>query len=609
MSTAMNSSWAQIILCIALATLIGFQSIPSDSGWLSVLWVISVCCLFVVRGSAPIARLEFYAIIFLVVLFASIFFSQWPWVSFWVACSLSLMSIGFMIFLNDGSSVAKKYLKLSIVVFASCNASVVMFMSILHVDRTGGMFADANLAANLSVIAILILSESVVVDEKKHKLVVWLMLLFLGVATFSMQSRAAILVLLISFLFIFILCSNRYRKSLLTIFSVLVAAYFLSNMLLSFRVSDSISPFSRVESFNYRLDIWMSGLKLFFNSPWFGSGLGTFSLLYPAVREPSEVGTVGFFVHNDYLQLLLELGVFGFVACIAFPLIVIFKVAKGLIGTDSDSRRIQGFFLLSIIFTVAAHAFVNFIFYQPLLAFIFGSFLGIGAFEFVPYRRMNLEKIISPKMMKWSSAVVLSSIGLFGLISSGTDYLSREIISQSNVEKTAPSLSNNIYYELLPLSYFSPLNTSISNYLILSEANTAIAMADMDLGHELAEKTISRIERQAAFKSPNCIQLATKARLFWMLGKEDESIQLLDDSLEGAPDCVQARTVLADALVKNGQADEAITILNAGIDRIRFKEVLEGESKALFSALESALKAAGREQEADVIRAYLNLRS
>ena len=92
-----------------------------------------------------------------------------------------------------------------------------------------------------------------------------------------------------------------------------------------------------------------------------------------------------------------------------------------------------------------------------------------------------------------------------------------------------------------------------------------------------------------------------------MLGNKDEATSGLKEFLRDAPDCVQARVVVADALIKTGQTDQAINILNAGVDRIRFREVVESESKALFTALEEALRAAGREGEADAIRTYLRL--
>ncbi len=57
---------------------------------------------------------------------------------------------------------------------------------------------------------------------------------------------------------------------------------------------------------NHRTYIWGATWELIKAMPINGYGLGTFSNLYAAERY--EYGSSGVFVHNDYLQLLLEGG-------------------------------------------------------------------------------------------------------------------------------------------------------------------------------------------------------------------------------------------------------------------------------------------------------------
>jgi len=397
------------------------------------------------------------------------------------------------------------------------------------------------------------------------------------------------------------------RKRLLAIFSVVGLSYFLSNFMFANEVAENLSPLSRVESFSYRIDLWASAFQLLMESTWFGSGLGTFSILYPAVRESTEIGSVGFFVHNDYLQLVLELGVLSFIVFMIFPVLASTRLVFLVWRERSSDSRTEGLFILSVLFVVSAHSFVNFIIYHPLLAFIFGAFLGVGLFRFFENSAFRSPSTSdSNKYLKISVALMLI-LGVFGVFSSIVDQMARNSIDQANRAGLMPSLANDSYYSLLAYSYFSPLNTSIVDYLIVSEINTAIPMADMDLGRELALKTLSRIDGQALLKSPNCIQDTAKARLVWALGEKDEAIDGLMGVLSVAPDCEQARLVISEALVKLGRSDEAVGILNEGINRIRFKEVLESESRVLFIALEEALRAAGREDEADAVRVYLGL--
>jgi O-antigen ligase len=94
---------------------------------------------------------------------------------------------------------------------------------------------------------------------------------------------------------------------------------------LTARVS-SISTEARTElSGGMRLSIDRDALRMFRNKPVLGWGLGTFPVVYPQYRS----FYTNFFVneaHNDYLQLLSEMGLLGFGVMIWF-LIVLYRSA------------------------------------------------------------------------------------------------------------------------------------------------------------------------------------------------------------------------------------------------------------------------------------------
>jgi O-antigen ligase len=72
------------------------------------------------------------------------------------------------------------------------------------------------------------------------------------------------------------------------------------------------------------------GLKMFLKRPLFGWGLGTFPVVYPQFRT----FYTNFFVnqaHNDYLQLLVEMGLLGFATMLWF-LLTIYRRALKKIG-------------------------------------------------------------------------------------------------------------------------------------------------------------------------------------------------------------------------------------------------------------------------------------
>ena len=79
-----------------------------------------------------------------------------------------------------------------------------------------------------------------------------------------------------------------------------------------------------------RHNINRDGLKMFLKKPVLGWGLGTFPVVYPQFRT----FYTNFFVneaHNDYLQLLVEMGLLGFGTMLWF-LVTLYKRAIKKIG-------------------------------------------------------------------------------------------------------------------------------------------------------------------------------------------------------------------------------------------------------------------------------------
>jgi O-antigen ligase len=77
------------------------------------------------------------------------------------------------------------------------------------------------------------------------------------------------------------------------------------------------------------------GLRMFLQKPIFGWGLGTFPVVYPQFRT----FYTNFFVnqaHNDYLQLLVEMGVLGFATMIWFAVTVYIRAFKKIGDWTSD---------------------------------------------------------------------------------------------------------------------------------------------------------------------------------------------------------------------------------------------------------------------------------
>lgn len=141
----------------------------------------------------------------------------------------------------------------------------------------------------------------------------------------------------------------------------------------------------RVEptSFKVRIAIWANTLAMFQDHPVLGVGTGNFPVLYPLyarrVLEDLEIGR-GRSVreaHNDYLQLLAETGVLGFLAFAWILLALARRFIRDLAAARGQTSCLIGlaaaFGLLAFLF----HAFFDFPFQRAVPASLFWILAGV----------------------------------------------------------------------------------------------------------------------------------------------------------------------------------------------------------------------------------------
>ena len=154
-----------------------------------------------------------------------------------------------------------------------------------------------------------------------------LLLLFFAIAltqgrgvTLSLSMALAILAAL-SYRYV-----PRHRIGLL--FALLALGYLLANISLQGALGDRLATLANPETAGYeRFRIWHASWELLQDTPWYGIGLGTYYLAWPPYRHPDE-NTLGFFVHNDYLQLWIEIGLPGLLLFIGVMLSVLWMMIQ-----------------------------------------------------------------------------------------------------------------------------------------------------------------------------------------------------------------------------------------------------------------------------------------
>jgi O-antigen ligase len=164
---------------------------------------------------------------------------------------------------------------------------------------------------------------------------------------------------------------------LLIVFGLLV---WLGGAELTKRVA-SINAEARQElSGGMRMAIDRDGIKMFARKPILGSGLGVFPDVYPRYRN----FYTNFFVnqaHNDYLQLLIEMGTLGFATMIWFIVLLYRSAIRKLENWTED---VNGAIALAAMLGstgILVHSFVDFNLQIPANAALFYVLCVVAAVE------------------------------------------------------------------------------------------------------------------------------------------------------------------------------------------------------------------------------------
>jgi len=137
-----------------------------------------------------------------------------------------------------------------------------------------------------------------------------------------------------------------------------------------------------------RVNINRDGLKMFQSKPWLGWGLGVFPTVYPQYRT----FYTNFFVneaHDDYLQLLVEMGGLGFVTMLCFLSIAYYRSIRKLHDWPKEPNAAVALAAMLGITGILVHSFVDFNLQIPANAALFYVLCVVAAMkpQFAPFHR------------------------------------------------------------------------------------------------------------------------------------------------------------------------------------------------------------------------------
>jgi len=169
------------------------------------------------------------------------------------------------------------------------------------------------------------------------------------------------------------------KRSLIPVLSFVIA---LLGYLIYLGVSPIIERFAQSGvSSAERLLVWSASITAFRNFPVFGTGLGTFQHIFP-MYKPDGIETFYQHAHNDYIEILVELGIIGALLTLVF-LGFVGKHVLGVAWRRRD-RHLKAAFVASLA-SITVFSLFDFNLHIPsnaiLLSFILGLAVAMSRLE------------------------------------------------------------------------------------------------------------------------------------------------------------------------------------------------------------------------------------
>jgi O-antigen ligase len=262
---------------------------------------------------------------------------------------------------------------------ASLEAALGLWQRVAGAYRATGTYANANHLAGLLEMSLpfaLVLALELAGDRKVVLAAASCVLMF--AALLNTLSRTGFTAAVVALVVLAGLRAKHYGRTLaaVTVLAVFAAILFLTvpNDLLD-RLADTGGPDVAPD---VRFRIWRETLHLIAAYPVFGCGLGTYVSAMQQYRVSSIPLALVDYAHNDYLQLLAEWGVAGFLPALGFVLLLLSRTFHVAISGGRRQRGLAAACFAALV-ALAIHSFTDFNLYIPVNAMVAAWIGGVAA--------------------------------------------------------------------------------------------------------------------------------------------------------------------------------------------------------------------------------------
>jgi len=328
-----------------------------------------------------------------------------------ISLALLYLSYAMLCFLAGQALIKGSQARTLALVFSLYGAALAGFALLQGISSNYGPYVNHNHYAGLMEMLVpipLVLSLTHLAPARTRAVAAAAAAVMAG-TIFLSGSRGGMLAILAELIILSVLVVKQ-KRSLRTaigvgLFLVIVAGLltWVGGAELSKRIATVASSHSEISG-NVRTNINRDGFKMFLKKPVLGWGLGTFPVVYPQFRT----FYTNFFVneaHNDYLQLLVEMGLLGFGTMLWF-LVTVYSWALKKI--KNWTAEISGAVALASVLGLSGilvHSAVDFNLQIPANAALFYVLCTIAASEpfAQPARKRRVARSTPPEDVPASS--------------------------------------------------------------------------------------------------------------------------------------------------------------------------------------------------------------
>ena len=179
-----------------------------------------------------------------------------------------------------------------------------------------------------------------------------------------------------------------------------------------------------VSTLSHRLMLYDIAWRQIKEKPFLGQGFHTYRYFQVRDQHAPHIGNATRFVHNDYLQLWMETGIFGLLLFISVPGVIIGILLSRRRQLSVQDRTVM-LALTTGLIGFYVQALVDFLFYVPFLLMMYGCYLGYLTQLCNKYSQGFLSLKITLPDIGVRSVVIKSLISIFVVC-----YLSQPAIAQ-----------------------------------------------------------------------------------------------------------------------------------------------------------------------------------